>query len=141
MLLNLIEFRFIILAIVFALFLPNWLSIGRFDILMLAVALAPLALLRTFHANMERFGNPQSIVFTKYNPIFRLLSAVLLAALFYGLYKYVLIYGIWKAVVVLLFSALIQAPFYALLKMRIEMEVLLYPVGFLAVILFFVIAL
>lgn len=127
----------ITLAIVLALILSNWLSVGQYDILILAFALAPIAILRMFHLNTKE----RSIVFTKYNPLFRLLSAVLLIALFYGLYKYALIYGIWKSVSVFLFSSLVQSPFYALLKMKIGMEVLLYPIGLLGVVSFFVIAL
>ena len=127
----------LILAVTFALLSSGWLSVGLFDVLILAFILAPLALLKQFHTNIKEW-NSQSLIFTQYNSLFRWGSFILVAILFYGLYKYALFYGIWKTLAVFLISSVLQAPFYVLLKMRIGMEVLLYPIGLLAIILFFI---
>lgn|SRR3989338_8751835 len=129
---------FLVTSVALAVFLSNWLEVGHFDILILAAVLAPLGVLRTFHANVEGFYNPQSIIFTKYHSLFRFLSAILGFLLLFGLYKYFLIYGIWKTLLVFLLASVIQAPLYALLKLRMGMEILLYPVGIIAIISFFV---
>ena len=128
----------LVISVAIAIFLSNWLEVGQFDILILAAVLAPLGVLQTFHANVEGFYNPQSIVFTKYHSLFRFLSAILGVMFLFGLYKYFLIYGIWKTLIVFLLTSVIQAPLYALLKLRIGMEILLYPVSIIAIILFFV---
>jgi len=133
--------RIIILLIAslsLAVVLSGWVGVGKFDILTLAAVIAPLGLLRTFHSNVEGFHNSQSIIFTAYHPYFKALSATLGAILVFGLYKYFLIYGIWKTLIVFLLSSIIQAPLYALLKMKAGAEILLYPVSIIATILFFV---
>lgn len=55
---------FLILAVTFALLSSRWLSVGLFDVLILSFVLAPLALLKQFHANIKEW-NSQSVIFTQ----------------------------------------------------------------------------
>ena len=130
----------VLISVALAIVLARWLGVGRYDIVILLSIIAPLALLATFHKNVDSFYNPQSTVFSKYNQVLRLVSGALGLLFLVGLYKYSGIHGIPIAIGVFLSGLVTQAPLYALLKIGAKTELVLYPVAIAALAAFYLVA-
>jgi succinate dehydrogenase/fumarate reductase cytochrome b subunit len=106
------------------------------DFLVLALAIAPLALL------WFQLRNPQngSIIFSRYRTIFKLVYILCLIALLIGLIIYGLNNGFWKTVIYFLICMLIQGPYYGCLKVTLRSDI--YVIVFLiaGILAFFYIA-
>lgn len=127
----------IFVGVIIGVLVAGWFNVGQWDVIVLSMAIAPIALASSW----ERNTGGHSIFFTQHLTFFRLISLVLEIALLWGLYKYFLIFGLLKTTLVFIASMLVQGPFYAFLKLKIGMEVLIYPIALIGVLLFFCFAL
>ncbi len=103
-------------------------------LVVLALALAPLGVLRMCLHNAQGSG---SIFFGQHIMLFRLLSMALGAALLGGLFFYGRKHGFGNTVIYFLIAAIIQAPYYAVLKSLAQGEIFLIPCGVLGLASFY----
>lgn len=113
-------------------------NINAFDLIILALVLAPQALLQMNFNNLRNDSMYMgSIFFHKHTWLFRLFSLIMISAVFIGLYYYAKGNGVKRTIIYFLSASIIQAPYYALLKRKIPGEIVLIPVEIIGLILFY----
>ena len=128
---------FIIMAII-TIISSKLSGISVSHLVILALALSPLALLQTnLHKQRTDFINSGSIIFNKYSWLFRLCSLIFGIALFLGLYYYGRANGFGITVIYFLIASVIQGAYYPLIKFTIPGEIFLIPLEIIGLILFY----
>ncbi len=126
-------FELLVVAGLIAFGTAKLLEIVFYKPIILALAIGPLALLNYFQAHKTDC----SIIFNKYNFLFRLFGVIATIALFWGLYKYGVLHGFWSTILFFLSGVLIQGVYYAILKNWAKSELTLIPLEILGLILFY----
>ena len=114
-----------------------WIGVSVWDIVTLALVLAPLGVVGKYLLEEEKgIVYTGSIIFRKYNLFFRVARVLLSIILLIGLYQYAQSYDWITMLLVLVSAVLVQSPYYALIKKFIPSEVLLIPLSVVGLVLF-----
>ena len=105
--------------------LSSWIfSIRAIDLVALALVIAPMAVLQMhFNSLRNDFIYSGSIVFHKYNWLFRLVQLFIILTLGFGLYRYGSDNGIGTTIAYFISASVVQAPYYAILRRKVSTEI------------------
>lgn len=132
---------FIVMGII-AVFASRQSGIPILHIVLFSAILSPLALLQKgLHEEKQDFGYSGSIIFRKYNWVFRIFSLIFGIAFFAALYFYWQANGFGSTAILFFVSTIVQGAYYALIKSTIPGEILLIPLEIIGLILFYTLAL
>ena len=117
-------------------FISSVMGVGNLDVLILALIMSAVYTLLLFHVNAQSH-RLQSIVFIKYNSVLQILTLLILCVICHGAYRYFSAYGFWKTSGVMLAVSVLMVPFHKLIKLKLGIELLLYPILAVGLTLFY----
>lgn len=116
-------------------------GIAIVDLFLLVLVISPLAILqKKLHTEKSDFIYSGSIIFRKYNWLFRLCSLIFGIAIFVGLYHYGQIHGFGIMVIYILIASIIQGAYYAFIRLIVPGEIFLILMEIAGLVLFYTFA-